>query len=74
MAAFAIFIDIKYKLNHSALSNFVSIMYPTVITVAGFLITVYVLFLEFYKDRYPFENMQKKHLLWGFQRQFLSMW
>ena len=61
LSVIAILLDIKFDLNNEALSDFVSIMYPTVITVAGFLITVYVLFLEIYKDRYPFENMQKKH-------------
>ena len=61
MALIAIFIDIKFDLNSGALSNFASIMYPTVITVAGFLITVYILFLEIYKDRYPFEKLQRKH-------------
>ena len=61
IAIASILVDIKFSFDNVAISNFVAIMYPTVITVAGFLITIYVLFLEIYKDRYPFENMQKKH-------------
>ena len=61
IAIASILVDIKFGFDNVAISNFVAIMYPTVITVAGFLITIYVLFLEIYKDRYPFENMQKKH-------------
>ncbi len=60
LAIIAIIFDLKFNLNSETLANFVSIMYPSVISVAGFLITVYILFLELYKDRYPLENMQKK--------------
>ncbi len=55
-----VIVDLILNLNNDNLSNFSSIMYPTVITVAGFLITVYFLFLEIYKDRYPLEGMRKK--------------
>lgn len=61
IAVASILIDTKFNLDNVSIANFVSIMYPTVITVTGFLITIYVLFLEIYKDRYPFENMQKKY-------------
>ena len=61
IAIISIVADRVYSLENEALSSFVSIMYPTVITVAGFLITIYILFLEIYKDRYPLEHMQKKH-------------
>lgn len=59
-ATVAIVLDIVFKLNKDSLLSFASIMYPTVVTVAGFFITIYILFLEIYRDRYPLENMHIK--------------
>ncbi len=52
--------DIMTGWRNNKLSDIVAIIYPTIITVGGFLITLYFLFLEIYQNRYPLEIMQKR--------------
>ena len=43
------------------LSNIVTILYPVIVTIGGSLISLYFLFLDIYRNRYPLEGMQKRH-------------
>lgn len=61
ISAASIAIDIYFKLENLILANFASILFPCIITIAGFMITVYILFLQIYKDRYSLDDMQKQH-------------
>ena len=61
LLATSIVLDLCFEFHSETLSDFSAIMYPTVITTAGFLVTIYVVFIEIYKERYSFKGMEKNH-------------
>lgn len=61
VSALSIVADICFHLKNDVIISFAAILLPCVITIAGFMITVYILFLQIYKDRYSLDDMQSKH-------------
>ena len=61
LLATSIVLDLCFEFHSETLSDFSAIMYPTVIKTAGFLVTIYVVFIEIYKERYSFKGMEKNH-------------
>lgn len=58
----AVFFDVFLDLKFTYFLPIISHVYETIIVVAGLWVTLYLLFLEIYKDRYPFDFIEKKYL------------
>ena len=58
-----IIVDSFVPVKNDSLKGFLPVMYEMTVVVAGFWVTLYLLFLELFKDRYPFKFIEEKYLM-----------
>ncbi len=58
-----IILDSIFDLKNNLFSDFLPLVFETMVVVAGFWVTLYLLFVELFKDRYPFKFIKEKYLV-----------